>query len=125
MLPLRTREDRDTRSQLWTVPDKWPTSEQLKDAQPAHALQRSADGASWAQLASQRFKCGGKKNKPNSQSYLGLVVRHLLDQRLTGELLRAAGEVLGRVGGAGRHDRGPRRGRRVHHGGRAWRVVLV
>lgn len=52
-------------------------------------------------------------------------MRHLLDQRLTGELLRAAGEVLGRVGGAGRHDRGARRGCRVHHGGCARRMMLV
>lgn len=52
-------------------------------------------------------------------------MRHLLDQRLTGELLRAAGEVLGRVGGAGRHDLGSCCSRWMHHGGRAWRVMLV
>lgn len=52
-------------------------------------------------------------------------MRHLLDQRLAGELLRAAGEVLGGVGGAGRYDRGSRCRGRVHHGRRARRVMLV
>lgn len=56
---------------------------------------------------------------------LGLVVWHLLDQRLTGELLRAAGEVLGRVGGARCYNGWSCCRRWVHHGGRARRVVLV
>lgn len=56
---------------------------------------------------------------------LGLVVWHLLDQRLTGELLRAAGEVLGRVGGARCYNGWSRCRRWVHHGGRARWVVLI
>lgn len=57
--------------------------------------------------------------------YLWLIMSHLLDQRLTGELLRAAGEVLGRVGGALCYNRGSCCSGWVHHGGRALRVVLV
>lgn len=52
-------------------------------------------------------------------------MRHLLDQRLTGELLRTAGKVLGRVGGALCYNRWSRCRGWVHHGGRAWWVVLV
>lgn len=50
---------------------------------------------------------------------------HLLHQRLIGELLRAAGEVLGRVGGALCYNRGSRCSGWVHHGGRALGVVLI
>lgn len=58
-------------------------------------------------------------------SYLWLVMCHLLNQWLTGELLRAAGEVLGRVSGALCYNRWSCCRCWVHHGGCAWRVVLV
>lgn len=57
--------------------------------------------------------------------YLWRVVTHLRDQLLTGELLWAAGEVLGRVGGAWCYNRWSCCRGRVHHGGRARWVVLV
>lgn len=63
--------------------------------------------------------------RPGGSAHLRLVVCHLLDQRLVGELLRAAGEVLGGVGGARRYDGGSGHCGRVHHGGRARRMVLV
>lgn len=66
-----------------------------------------------------------ESRRPGGGAHLRLVVCHLLDERLVGELLRAAGEVLGRVGGARRYDGGSGHSGRVHHGGRARRMVLV
>lgn len=67
----------------------------------------------------------GIQQRRKGEAHLRLVVCHLLHQRLVGELLRAAGEVLGRVGGARRHNGWSGHRGRVHHGGRARRMVLV
>lgn len=45
---------------------------------------------------------------------LRLIMWHMLDQRLTGELLRAVGDVLRGVGGRGGYDGRPSGGGRVH-----------
>lgn len=51
-------------------------------------------------------------------------MRHVLDQRLVGKLLRAVGNVLrGVSGGRGGNDRRPCCGGRVHHG--ALMVLLL
>lgn len=55
---------------------------------------------------------------------LRLIMRHVLDQRLVGKLLRAVGNVLrGVSGGRGGNDRRPCCGGRVHHG--ALMVLLL
>lgn len=47
---------------------------------------------------------------------LRLIMRHMLDQRLIGKLLRAVGNVLSGVSGRGGYDGWPCRGGWVHHG---------
>lgn len=47
---------------------------------------------------------------------LRLIMRHMLDQRLVGKLLRAVGDVLRGVSGRGGDDGWPCRGGGVHHG---------
>lgn len=84
-------------------------------------------GASWAKcywVKKYELWCGSA-GTDRGESCLWLVVRHLLDQWLTGELLRAAGEVLGRVSGALCYNRWSCCRCWMHHGGRARRVVLV